>query len=564
MDQLDYYFSLEDLELLDAPPEDTFDNLTTLAQMALRTPVTLMSIVDIDGDRQFFKSQLGLPEPWASLRQTPLSHSFCKHVVRTCAPLVVENAGEHPLVCDNGAVLDLNVNAYLGVPIFAQDNPPVGALCAIDTKARPWTENDILTLKRFASCISDAIQLKAALKISDGLAAERNAALVAAERAAGAKARFLALMSHEIRTPLNGVLGTLGLLREMPMPDDQRALVRTASESGEFLLGLLNDILDFSKLEAGQLQMEEAPCDITQILDGAAALYKAQIESKGLRLTVDIRPDVPQCIKADAGRIRQIILNYLSNAIKFTTDGEVALRVETRPQDDSRVGLCFSVQDSGIGIPPDKATRLFNDFQQIDETIARRFGGTGLGLSIIKLLAKQMDGEVWFESVVGQGSKFYFAAPFEVAEETAKASSGAEPDRSVHLIRDKLRVLLVEDNRTNQMVAKATLQRLGCNVDVAGNGLEAVEAVVSRPYDVVLMDVNMPELDGLEATRRIRRRADIPASLPIIALTANAMAEDRTVCIDAGMNDFVTKPIDKNVIAQKINQVVGKISVATQ
>ena len=264
---------------------------------------------------------------------------------------------------------------------------------------------------------------------------------------------------------------------------------------------------------------------------------------------------MPKRIRVDAGRVRQILLNYLSNAIKFTTEGQIALRIEAQSRDDHRVSLCFSVQDNGIGIPPEKAGRLFNEFDQVDETVTRRFGGTGLGLAISKLLAEQMGGRVWFESTVGQGSTFYFAAPFEVAEEAAVEMLTGKPDSEAQLDHDNLRVLLAEDNRTNQMIGKAVLQRLRCKVDVAGNGLEAIEAVVNRAYDVVLMDVNMPELDGLEATRRIRRLAEIPADLPIIALTANAMAEDRAACFAAGMNDFVAKPFCKSEIVEAINKV---------
>ena len=234
-----------------------------------------------------------------------------------------------------------------------------------------------------------------------------------------------------------------------------------------------------------------------------------------------------------------MLLNYLSNAIKFTEKGDVVLSIETQPADDAMIGLRFSVRDTGIGIPEDKIDRLFNDFNQVDGSITRRFGGTGLGLAITKLLAESMKGRVWLESAVGSGSTFYFEMPFEPANEQDMNQLSDLKNQDDELVKQGLRVLVAEDNRTNLLVVQTMLQRLGCTVDIAANGIEAVKAASARPYDIILMDMQMPEMDGLTATRKIRTDPEIPDDLPIIALTANAMAGDRANCLEAGMNGFV-------------------------
>ncbi|MGI9509751.1 MAG: response regulator [Geminicoccaceae bacterium] len=425
-----------------------------------------------------------------------------------------------------------------------------------------WIDIDIAPVFDDHGQIMNFISIERDITERKKLAQDRKIALAEAKQATKAKAQFLAMMSHEIRTPMNGVLGTIGLLDDMPMPEDQRVLVKTARESAEFLLTILNDILDFSKLEAGKMQLEEVPFDIADLLKGALELCAGQAQSKGLSLSIDLAPDVPRCIAGDPGRIRQMILNYLSNAVKFTDRGSVVIEVTARPESQGKVGLCFAVRDTGIGIPADKADRLFSDFNQVDSSIARRFGGTGLGLAITKLLAENMGGRVWFESTPGVGTTFYFAAPFEAADDSARHHASVQTGQDTCLRRQDLRVLLAEDNRTNQMIAQAMLRRMGCSVDVAANGLEAVDAAAARPYDIILMDVQMPEMDGLEATRKIRCSPGPQSTLPIIALTANAMAGDKEECLETGMNDFVSKPIAQPDLIAVINAVLADASSA--
>lgn len=428
------------------------------------------------------------------------------------------------------------------------------------TRQTYWVEMDIVPVIGNDGQVEKFIAIERDVTERTNLEKAREDALEAAESAARSKSQFLAMMSHEIRTPMNGVLGTLGLLDEMTMPDEQRELVAVARESGEFLLTILNDILDFSKLEAGKLQLEDVAFNLRQLIRGTVSICSAQAKAKRLTLTSDIAPQAPEYIIGDPGRIRQMLLNFLSNAIKFTEKGSVFLHVDARPSSGGQIGVCFSVEDTGMGIPDEKRNLLFQDFSQVDSSTARRFGGTGLGLAITKLLAQQMGGRVWCDSAVGKGSTFYFAAPFKSATKAEIECDSVQADGSMTLDQGNLKVLLAEDNRTNQMIAQSMLRGLGCRVDVAGNGLEAVQAVSERHYDLILMDIQMPDLDGVDATRRIRGRDDAMATIPIIALTANVMAEEKMTYLDAGMNDFIAKPVNKGLLVGAINRVLSNMS----
>ena len=382
----------------------------------------------------------------------------------------------------------------------------------------------------------------------------------AAERANQSKSDFLAMMSHEVRTPMNGVLGTLGLLADMPMPPDQRRLVQTARGSGESLLTILNDILDFSKMEAGKLELEELAFELSPLLDSVASLYAVQARAKGISLTYDIGEDVPCCLRGDPGRLRQMLLNYLSNAVKFTETGEVRILVERAAYAPAADTLRFSVSDTGIGIPPERTADVFRDFSQLDRSYARRFGGTGLGLAITRQLAELMDGHVGFDSDPGCGSTFWFEVALPPAPDTeVTRDEEAEHQQLLTAVPAATRVLVVEDNLTNQMIAKGILEKLGCRVDVAANGLEAIDAIGHRAYDMVLMDISMPELDGVEATRRIRRLPPPTGRVPIVALTANVLRGDHDDYLKAGMNDCVTKPIVKAKLVAVLAKILAPV-----
>ena len=365
--------------------------------------------------------------------------------------------------------------------------------------------------------------------------AEMREAKERAEQASRAKSAFLAMMSHEIRTPLNGVLGALGLLADREVVSEDRHLLDTARSSAEALLALLNDVLDFSKIEAGKLSLEPVVFAPRELVQSVVDLFAIQAGAKHLRLRVEFTPETADWVRGDAGRVRQMLMNYVSNAVKFTPSGEIAVKVAPAPSTDGGQ-LRFSVTDTGIGIGDEHAAAVFRDFSQLDQSIARRFGGTGLGLAITRRLAGLMGGEVGFTSEAGVGSCFWFDVPLTPADRPADPGPVKALPR---LGGGTLRILVAEDNPTNQLVVRAMLQRMGCYVDVVGDGAEAVRAVTTRGYDLVLMDIHMPDMDGIEATGRLR---ELGHTLPIVALTADA--EERERYLRVGMNDCLIKPIN--------------------
>jgi CheY-like chemotaxis protein/nitrogen-specific signal transduction histidine kinase len=370
----------------------------------------------------------------------------------------------------------------------------------------------------------------------------------AAVRANETKSRFLASMSHEIRTPMNGILGVLHLLRAEPLSDGGRHLLDEALQCGHMLSELINDILDLSKIEADQMQLSPEPTDPAAALRGVVNMLRPQAEAKSLALTVE---GAEGCgwRRVDPVRLRQVLFNLVGNAVKFTRRGAVCVRMESLGEGETG-RLRFEIADTGIGIEPEAQARLFGRFQQADDSATRQFGGTGLGLAISRHLVRLMGGEVGFDSVLGEGSTFWFdiAAP-----ETAPAAPA--PVRTEGRGLHGLRVLVVEDNPANQMIVCRILQNLGAAVDTAGDGAAGVLAVERSAPDVVLMDVQMPGMDGLEATRRIRALPGPAGLAPIIALTANVLDHQKADCLQAGMNGVVGKPIAPSVLVAEIQRV---------
>jgi signal transduction histidine kinase/ActR/RegA family two-component response regulator len=370
--------------------------------------------------------------------------------------------------------------------------------------------------------------------------AELQGALVHAEAGTQAKSAFLAVMSHEIRTPLNGILGTADLLQHSTLDEDQATAVRLIRQSGDLLLGIINDVLDFSKIEAGRLELAPRPFDPRAELEGLVGLHRGTAVERGLTVDLDVRPSVPARVSADAGRLLQIVGNLVGNAVKFTHAGAVRVMVDARDEGE-QTWLDVTVRDTGIGITPEHVARLFQPFSQADSSTTRRYGGTGLGLAICARLVEVMGGTIDVDSVPGVGTTFRFRVRARRLEAEAEA---AERRVSTPQLLDgrPLRVLLAEDNTVNQAVGMRLLKTLGCEATLAADGRAAVDLVVQQPFDLVLMDMQMPEMDGVEATRAIRALA-LAHRPTIVALTANAYASDRAACLEAGMDDFMAKPL---------------------
>ncbi len=378
-----------------------------------------------------------------------------------------------------------------------------------------------------------------------------------------AKSEFLANMSHEIRTPMNGIIGMTAILMDMKLDRAQHDCAAVIRDSSAALLTVINDILDFSKIEAGKLAIENLDISLQNVVEDVARLLAIQAEPKGIKIAIHIDERLPSLVRGDSGRLRQILLNLGGNAVKFTAHGEVTIEASVLETDDSATMVRCSVRDTGIGIPADRLSALFNPFTQVDTSTTRKFGGTGLGLSIAKRLVELMGGDVGVESVIGKGSTFWFTARLGHSAKATRVDpkDGRQLRTQTIVVQPETNrrnhILLAEDNPVNQKVARYLLEKLTYSVDVVSDGQAAVDAWQTGKYDLILMDCQMPVLDGYEATRHIRQQ-EHGKHIPIVALTAHAMQGAEEPCFAAGMDAHITKPIDRALLVATLNRFLRR------
>ena len=531
--------ALIDYGILDTQCEKSFDELALLASDLFQSPISRITL--IDEARMWVKSAVGV-----SLDGCARELSFCAHAIMGKEAFVVHDAtkderfSQNPFVHGDPAVI-----FYAGAPLVTPGGHSIGTICVTDSQPRTFTEKQKRSLEALASQVVTQLELRRKIRDLDS-------AITDAWRAYNVKSEFLANMSHEIRTPMNGIIGMTDLLLEADdATAEQKERLKIVQNCGQSLLQLINDILDFSKLEAQRLEFESTPYCLKELTKEILELFKPIADRKNVELSFAVTTLMPERLVGDAHRVRQVLNNLISNALKFTSKGRVHIQISGRKLNDGEFETKIAVIDSGIGISRDGLTKLFKSFSQVDASTNRKFGGSGLGLAISYNLCRAMGGDLKAESEYGNGSTFLFYIVSKTVTDESVACEIEYSQLPVEL-NTQLKILVADDNSINQKVVLAMLKNLGFSPDVVDDGTQALERLKDCRYDIVFMDCLMPELDGFDTTAYIRKNFPAFEQPKIIALTASARSEDQARCIAVGMDDYLTKPIKLNLLREAI------------
>ncbi len=521
-DELERVNVLKNYKILDTAAEQAFDRLTDLASTFYQSPIALISLVD--EERQWFKSRVGL-----DATETPRDISFCQHAIKSDAPFIVQDARNDERFKDNPLVTDgPKIRFYAGAPLKSPTGHRIGTLCVIDPEPRD----------KFGLNDSKQLQLLADIVISEMELRLHNAKLTSALRS---QSDFLSMVSHEIRNPLGAIIGLSDALNNGSFNPEQTKKVKGIQSSSRVLMGLLNDVLDFTKSKAGKIQLNISATDLSTLFNTFKETWSEAAADKSLSFHVNIDNNLPQIARLDELRVNQILNNVVSNAIKFTSDGSITTNIGTQEDVISGLSLTITISDTGIGMTADELERLFDPFEQADKSISKRFGGTGLGMSITKDLVELMAGRIECKSQTGVGSEFHISIPIELPKKSGELSSQSQHKK----------ILVVDDIDMNLMVIEGLIEKLGHHAVTANSGQTAIDKALSEDFDLILMDIHMPEIDGLEAAQQIRSKKP---NQKIIALSADDPQSLPESQKNSHIDGFLLKPMSEQSLSEVIDQ----------